>query len=124
MKKKLLPIALLLSTWTFAQVGIGVDVPDQSAILEIGTLEKNKGLIIPNISLVNLTDKTVIQGGNPKEGLLVYNTVTDKSNGLEKGFYYWGKSGVDVNDVDIFKWIRVVGNTDLTTLLTVNLLEV
>ncbi|MVX37319.1 hypothetical protein GOQ24_16095 [Myroides sp. LoEW2-1] len=74
MKKRIIPIALLLSGMvSYAQVGIGVKEPDKSAILELHA--KDKGLLIPKIALVSLLDNNSIHGGNPKEGLLVFNTV-------------------------------------------------
>ncbi len=68
----------------YAQMGVGTDMPDPAAELEVKA--NNRGLLIPRVSLTDNTDETTITAGNV-ESLLVYNT---SSNGnLIPGFYYW-----------------------------------
>jgi len=63
-------------------VGIGTLTPDASALLHINA--NNKGLLIPKVSLANLTDaKTIDQ---PANGLMVFNTNTNLTGGT--GFYF------------------------------------
>lgn len=59
-----------------AQVGIGINPPDQSAMLQVQ--DSTKGLLIPRMRDVNRVAIT-----NPAEGLLVYQT------NAEKGFWYF-----------------------------------
>ena len=49
MKIKLLVFSIVLSTATFAQVGIGTNTPDASAMLEIKST--NKGFLPPRVAL-------------------------------------------------------------------------
>jgi trimeric autotransporter adhesin len=85
--KKIIPIALsllgLLACIVGAKaqnVGIGTTTPNVSARLDISA--SNKGLLIPQVSLVSLTDVATI--ATPATGLLVYNTNAT----LGTGFYY------------------------------------
>lgn len=87
-KCKLSPffVFLLISVFSKAQVGIGTSSPDSSAMLQISS--KDKGILLPSVALVSLTDRTTIQ--NPADGLIVWN---NGSGALaEKGFYYWNAS--------------------------------
>ncbi|MTH30511.1 hypothetical protein GJV77_11445, partial [Myroides pelagicus] len=85
MKKRLLSVACLMGTLAVnAQVGVGTLVPNQSA--ELAVVSSNRGLLIPNVSLENDTDRKTITAGNV-ESLLVFNTnATDE---LTVGYYYW-----------------------------------
>lgn len=90
--KRLLGFILLFATiTTYAQVGIGVAIPDASAQLDV--FATDKGVLIPRLQLKNSTDFTTISNGNV-ESLLVYNTA--KVADLIPGYYYW--NGV--------KWVR------------------
>ncbi|WP_286426517.1 hypothetical protein [Myroides marinus] len=105
MKKKLLPIVLLIwGSMSYAQVGIGTKYPDASAALDIQL--SNRGILIPKVELKNIDDTKTINGGNPKEGLLVFNT-NDKE--LQPGFYFWGKSGLKL------QWIKVATTNDIVS---------
>ncbi|WP_312398297.1 hypothetical protein [Chryseobacterium sp.] len=88
-KKSILQSALILflcNTFTFAQIGIGTPSPDASAMLQISS--KNKGVLLPSISLTSLTDNATIP--SPTEGLMVWNNGT---GGLtQTGFYYWSQA--------------------------------
>ncbi|KFF23605.1 hypothetical protein [Chryseobacterium vrystaatense] len=83
---QLVLLFLLFNHFIHAQVGIGTPNPDPSAMLQVNS--KNKGMLLPSVSLASSIDKITIE--NPAEGLIVWN------NGLgsvmEPGFYYWSKS--------------------------------
>lgn len=64
-------------------VGIGTTTPNQSAILDINSL--NKGVLVPKVSLDTPTDTVTIK--NPALGLLVFNT--GEGNLKKIGFLYW-----------------------------------
>ena len=83
-------IGLLFAFGAKAQVGIGTNVPDASAQLEV--LSTSKGLLIPRLSLVQREGIN-----NPANGLLIYQT-----NSLP-GFYYFNSG----------QWQRLVNNSEL-----------
>ncbi len=85
----------------FAQAGMNSNAPDKSAVLDIGA--GNKGLLIPNVALQSLTDKTSISGANPATSLLVYNTNASLTGG--QGYYYW----------DGTTWKKIATISDLPT---------
>lgn len=64
-------------------VGIGTTTPNQSAILDINSL--NKGVLVPKVSLDNPIDTVTIK--SPALGLLVFNT--GEGNLKKIGFLYW-----------------------------------
>jgi hypothetical protein len=73
-------IVLLLSTYSYAQVGIGVKIPHSSSMLEV--VSTTKGTLLTRMTQVQrLAIKT------PAIGLLVYQT-----DGVD-GFYYFSKTG-------------------------------
>ena len=80
-KKSLFGFILLLLAIgvTNAQMGIGTDEPDASALLDIKA--SDKGLLIPRMDLGNLTSNTS-PVNRPTESLLVYNT--DEANTTQK----------------------------------------
>lgn len=100
MKKKLLVFLLVFGTATYAQVGVGTVVPNESAILDV--VANNKGVLIPRVSLKNTTDITTISNGNV-ESLLVYNT--QLIDDVKPGYYYW------LNN----KWNKISTADDATT---------
>ncbi len=68
-----------------AQIGIGTETPDATAILDI--VSSDKGVLLPR---VNLTSNVLDIDGDtyqPK-GLIIYNIGTT----LPKGYYYWNGS--------------------------------
>ncbi|WP_415327089.1 hypothetical protein [Chryseobacterium sp. MMS23-Vi53] len=87
-KKKILQsiLFIFLSSIYYAQVGIGISNPNQSAMLQINS--SNKGLLIPSIALTSLSDATTIP--SPANSLLVWNNGT---GGLTTtGFYFWNNN--------------------------------
>src|SRR3989338_6876078 len=92
-------VALLFSTpILFAQnVGIGTSTPAASAKLHI--VDANRGLLIPNVSLVNVTNG-VTPVATPATGLLVWNTNAAVTGGSGTGYYYW----------DGAAWVRLLSS--------------
>jgi hypothetical protein len=67
----LFALALLLSTFAFAQVGIGTSMPDDSAALDIKST--TLGLLPPRMPTA---ERDLINSGVWAEGLTIYNTDT------------------------------------------------
>lgn len=104
MRKILFSVSLLFTGFfAFAQsgVGIGIELPHPTALLDLRG--GNKGLLVPQVKLATLKDATVINGGIPFNGLLVFNTNT--STELRPGFYYWGEDYSDAAKSS--KWIAL-----------------
>lgn len=82
MKKSLLSlmIVIVLSTYSYAQVGIGVKMPHSSAMLEV--VSTAKGTLLTRMTQIQ---RLAIK--SPAIGLLVYQT-----DGVD-GFYYFSKTG-------------------------------
>ncbi len=70
-------------------VGIGTNLPDGSAILDISS--STKGLLIPRISITSASSFGLTNTTNT-EGMIVYNTNASITGGNGKGFYYWNGS--------------------------------
>src|SRR5690625_1361297 len=97
-------LGVLFSLSLQAQMGVGTDMPDPAAELEIKSA--NRGLLIPRIQLDNDTDQTTITAGNI-ESLLVYNTTSNAT--LQQGFYYWYNN----------KWRRLSDEDNLPEILVI-----
>jgi len=67
-----------------AQMGIGTEMPESAAELEIKS--SHRGVLIPRIELNGPADQNTITAGNI-ESLLVFNTTY--SSTLDPGYYYW-----------------------------------
>ncbi len=67
-------------------VGIGTATPAASAKLHI--VDANRGLLIPNVALVNVTNGLAPVAA-PATSLLVYNTNAAVVGGSGTGYYYW-----------------------------------
>lgn len=93
---------LLVSISASAQVGIGTNRPDKSAMLDIESVDSNhyNGVLIPRIPLKNLHDGSLINNGKIANSLLVFNTTVN--NELTAGYYYWFDS----------MWVRLVTDND------------
>ncbi|QJP34228.1 tail fiber domain-containing protein [Nonlabens sp. Ci31] len=109
-------LSLLFSTTLFAQIGIGTSNPSSSAILEVTTSTRDKGILIPRVAIEDLNTQAPITG-NMEESLLVYNT--DMASG--KGFYYWNgmiwqplTSNNTSNGVDPSSFWKTTGNSSTT----------
>lgn len=86
-------------------VGIGTATPNASAKLHI--VDANRGLLIPNVALGNVTTATPVTA--PATGLLVFNTNAFIAGGNGTGFYYWSGTQwlklitATSSDVDFFE---------------------
>ena len=98
-------ITLLLSTNSFAQVGISSATsftPDTNSILDASST--TKGVLLPRVALTSTITLAPITGtSTAPESLFVYNTSTagTSPNNVTPGFYFWTGS----------LWKRVL-NTD------------
>jgi hypothetical protein len=80
-------VFLILSTASFAQVGVGTTSPLASSALDVTAT--NKGLLVPRVALTGSTDTATIT--LPATSLLVYNTATagTSPNNVTPGYYYY-----------------------------------
>ncbi|SHL83750.1 hypothetical protein [Flavobacterium chilense] len=95
---------LLLVFWNnsiFAQIGMTGNNPSPSAVLDLREGATQKGLLIPQVSLSDITTGSPIVTGSPATSLLVYNTNASVTGGSGTGYYYW----------DGAKWQRLVAGT-------------
>ena len=78
---------LILSTVSFAQVGVGTTSPLASSALDVTAT--NKGLLVPRVALTGSTDTATI--ASPATSLLVYNTASagTSPNTVSPGYYYF-----------------------------------
>jgi ribosomal protein L31 len=87
----LIPFLLMVNSLkVIAQVGVGTTTPDPSSVLDITATDK--GILIPRVSL-NDVSNTMIDGTNTAStGLLIWNTnaATIAGNGI--GFYFFNGS--------------------------------
>ena len=102
-----LMLSLLLSfSKSFAQVGVGTTTPDASSVLDVTSIDK--GILIPRISLTNVTE-TMLDGTNTAAtGLLIFNTNAGVSGGNGVGYYYftgtqWERLSTSSNDHDFYE---------------------
>ncbi|MDX1461968.1 MAG: hypothetical protein R3359_02840 [Marinirhabdus sp.] len=88
--KKILFILLLLEVQVHAQVGIGTNTPDPSAVLEVEA--SDKGILIPNVSLPSILTTQLDGVTTAAEGLLIYNINPSTTGGDGVGYYYFTAS--------------------------------
>ena len=67
---------MLLSQFSFSQVGIGTSSPNSESVLDLSGVN-NKGLVLPTTTSTNPFNAT-----GTKEGMLMFNT-------NNKLIYYW-----------------------------------
>ena len=103
--KKIVLVLLYIPVVVLAQVGVGTNTPNPSAMLEVSTTDK--GFLPPRIALTGTTDVLTIP--SPVAGLMVYNTSTtgSSSNGVAPGFYYYDGS----------KWQRIINQQPDATIV-------
>lgn len=107
MKKYFLIIYILCSVNILrSQVGINVEIPHPSTILEVGAEVKNGGILLPRLTLQNAVDDETIP--NPATGLMVYNLTTSDTEDANQLFadhiYVWdGARWGDLADTQILK---------------------
>lgn len=98
-------VGIQLSLLAQNNVGVGTNIPDASAKLDITSTDK--GILIPRVSLVNINNGT-LPISSPANGLLVWNTNAAVVGGYGIGFYYWGGSA----------WAKVATGNALSATLT------
>lgn len=81
-----LALSLLLTPQLWAQQGIGTNLPDKSAALEI--VSSQRGLLIPRFGIPDLEAAAPVT--NPAHALLVFNDGTE--GGTAPGFYWWDEN--------------------------------
>lgn len=85
--KQILFLLLLIATPVFGQVGVNTTNPDPSSMLDISAT--NKGVLVPRVSLPNVTT-TMLDGTNTAAtGLLIWNTNAATTGGNGVGFYFF-----------------------------------
>ncbi|WP_203296402.1 hypothetical protein [Luteirhabdus pelagi] len=88
MKKILSFLTLIVFTNVFhAQVGIGTTSPDPSAQLDITATDK--GVLIPRLSLSDVSDTSLDGTTTAATGLLIFNTNATVTGGSGTGYYYF-----------------------------------
>lgn len=88
MKKRIIISCLLISTISFAQVGIGTSNPEAKLDIVAGnqsTPSNKDGILIPRIDAFPAVNPTAAQNS-----MIVYLTTT--SAGKQPGFYYWNNA--------------------------------
>ncbi|MFK5981883.1 MAG: hypothetical protein QM499_03130 [Flavobacteriaceae bacterium] len=90
---------------SFGQVGIGTISPDAASSLDIVSL--NSGILIPRISLTNVTSISPILS-TPTTSLLIWNTNSSVIGGEGAGFYFW----------DGAKWVFLINTNTISTYIT------
>jgi hypothetical protein len=87
MKKTILILIVLFTQFAFSQVGVNTTTPDPSSMLDISAT--NKGVLVPRVSLTNVTT-TMLDGTNTAAtGLLIWNTNSATVGGNGIGFYFF-----------------------------------
>jgi hypothetical protein len=94
----LIPLILLITTYTYAQVGINTVDPDSSAMLDVHST--SKGFLMPRLSTVQ-RDAMIL----PARGLMIYNhTLND------------GQINIGTPDIPFWTGIKDKQNTAISTL--------
>ena len=124
--KRLSLLALFCSLGAAAQVGIGTTTPSTTAQLDVTST--NRGVLLPRVSLLNVTNGTT-PINTPATSLLVYNTNVAVTGGSGAGFYYWnGTEWVRLTTKPSSDWtltgnngtnptVNFIGTTDNTALV-------
>lgn len=86
MKTKYFVLLLFVTSFTFAQIGVGTSSPNASAMLDVTST--SKGFLQPRVALTGTTDTATI--ASPATGLMVFNTATAGSGAaaVTPGVYY------------------------------------
>lgn len=86
--KRILPLLFFLTlTSVFAQVGVNTTNPDPSSMLDISAT--NKGVLVPRVSLPNVTTTQLDGTNTAATGLLIWNTNATTTGGNGVGFYFF-----------------------------------
>ncbi|RDK84316.1 tail fiber domain-containing protein [Marinirhabdus gelatinilytica] len=110
-------ISLILCATLSAQVGIGTVTPDPSAILDMDA--SDKGILVPRVSLPDITTTQLDGTNTAAEGLLIWNTNASTTGGDGVGFYAfngtsWEKLSVGISeDIDWYEEGTTNGPNDI-----------
>jgi len=104
MKRLITTLIILFSISSTSQIGINNTNPDASSILDITAT--NKGVLVPRVSLSNVSATTIDGANTAATGLLIWNTNTTTTGGNGAGFYFF--NGV--------QWIPIIQNYSGNTL--------
>ena len=72
---------------TYSQVGIGTTTPNPSSQIDISS--SDKGVLVPRISLSNVTNTSLDGTNTAATGLLIWNTNNTTTGGTGVGYYYF-----------------------------------
>lgn len=87
MKRILLLLFFLTTALGLAQVGVNTTTPDPSSMLDVSAT--NKGVLVPRVSLANVTTTTLDGTNTAATGLLIWNTNATTVGGNGVGFYFF-----------------------------------
>lgn len=87
MKQIVLLLFFLTTTLGLAQVGVNTTTPDPSSMLDISAT--NKGVLVPRVSLANVTTTQLDGTNTAATGLLIWNTNAATVGGNGVGFYFF-----------------------------------
>jgi hypothetical protein len=87
MKKITLILIVLFTQFAFSQVGVNTTTPDPSSMLDISAA--NKGVLVPRVSLNNVTTTQLDGTNTAATGLLIWNTNATTTGGNGVGFYFF-----------------------------------
>ena len=104
----LLGLFLILTTASFAQVGIGTDTPDASSILELQSTDK--GLLLPRLTTA---ERDLI--ASPAEGLTIYNTTTESLEVFELSSTSWKRLTTESEGTPSLTMYKNLNGASLTT---------
>ena len=108
LKTPVLIFILFMPLFLFSQVGIGTTTPNASSVLDVTATDK--GVLIPRVSLANIST-TMLDGTNTAAtGLLIYNTNAAVVGGNGMGYYYFNgtiweqlKTTSSISDNDFYR---------------------
>jgi len=88
-----------------AQVGIGTSTPDASAVLDISATDK--GMLVPRVSLSDVTDTSLDGVNTAATGLMIWNSNASVTGGDGIGYYIFNGT----------TWDRITTTSDDTVIL-------
>ena len=102
-------LLMLGSIAVYGQQGFGTNNPSKASAVEMES--SNRGLLIPRVALVELTNFAPITGETATNAaktnsLLVYNTA-DIDADIFPGYYYWSTDGISG------QWVRLLTGEDI-----------
>ena len=106
---------------TKAQVTIGsLDEPHEGAVLELKSESENKGMLLPRISLNDVSVFQLDGDSSTAEGMIIFNTNESAINGKGSGTYVWcGEKWVLIGETPIvtaaipIRELTIVSNTNI-----------